>query len=156
MMSRNRLLIIGAVVFTLLIVALGIVGLFSSSKSSTSSSTATQTTPAATPVSLTIESFAKDTGIYTASVQKSIESALLAKISSTTSLTGHVRSGSLIVTATGTAKNTRFIVDFPDIKRSYVASLGEDSSTGEASLYILCPAANELIYPSFNCVDSAA
>lgn len=139
----------------LAIVALGIIGLFSSNKASnTAAIPATQTTTSSAGV--TIEDFAKDTSIYSASLQQSIESAITAKVMPSTTLTGYIRSGSLKVAATGTAKNTRFIVDIPDIKRSYVASLGEDSSTGEQSLYILCPSVDEIIYPSFNCVDSAA
>lgn len=152
-MSRNRLLLVIAIVVTLVVVALGIIGIISSNKKN---EITPQTTQAITPASMTIDNFAKDTGIYTATVQKSIESAIVARITLNTSLTGHVRTGSLKVTPLDTTKNTRFIVDIPDIKRSYVVSLGEDSSTGEQSLYILCLSAEEMIYPSFNCKDSAA
>ncbi len=155
-MSRNRILLIGGVVFVLAIITLGIVGLFTgnSTASQSSNKSTTPTTPILTDSGLTIDNFAKDTSINSTSTESSIESAISSHISTRVTLAGTVRAKSLAVTGSGTAKNTRFIVDIPSIKQSYVVSLGEDSQTGESSLYILCPTSEEMIYPSFNCRDT--
>lgn len=155
-MSRNRLLLIGGFILTLAIITLGIIGLFSgnNSASQTSSVNAAPVAPVLTDSGLIIDNFKKDTSINNTSTETSIESAISGHISTRVTLAGVVRTNSLKVTTSGTAKETRFIVDIPTIKQSYIASLGEDSQTGESSLYILCPTAQEMIYPSFNCQDN--
>lgn len=49
--------------------------------------------------------------------------------------------------------SVEFIVDIPEIKRSYKSSISSDSSTGQNTIYTLCLDKSEMIYPDFNCKD---
>jgi hypothetical protein len=66
---------------------------------------------------------------------------------------GVIREGSYKKTGDELASNITFLVDIASLKRSYKIDLGSNLSTGENSLYTLCPAEGELIYPAFNCKD---
>jgi cytoskeletal protein RodZ len=77
----------------------------------------------------------------------------LAAIPHTETPIGVIREGSYKETTDGSISNTTFLVDIARMKVSYKISIGSDSSTGEKSMYTLCPEAGELIYPPFDCKD---
>lgn len=82
------------------------------------------------------------------------EDSLYKKIKSTgtTKIAGIVRTDSVKTNnRVEDVKTVRFIVDIPDLKQTYVVSYGTDDSTGEKSIYILCPDKTERIYPEFSC-----
>jgi hypothetical protein len=66
---------------------------------------------------------------------------------------GVIREGSYKKTTNGSITNIVFLVDIASLKRTYKIDFGTDSSTGQNTLYTLCPSTNELIYPPFNCKD---
>ncbi|HJP81572.1 MAG TPA: hypothetical protein VJ841_04220 [Candidatus Saccharimonadales bacterium] len=79
--------------------------------------------------------------------------AYVDKTGSTSGITGSIRDGSYKKSAEGTVITIQFLIDIPSVKRTYKINIGRDSSTGENSLYILCPDTNELKYGTFDCVD---
>lgn len=92
-----------------------------------------------------------------ADVRASIEDDLnryISDIAPNSTATGVIREGSYQETNESGAKNIIFIVDFAEPKLTYKISIGQDPSTGERSIYIICPTENELIYPPFNCKDT--
>ena len=71
----------------------------------------------------------------------------------TKSYTAIIREGSVVSTEANEISNTTFIIDIPEIKRSYKADIGKDVSTGQNTLYTLCINESERIYPKFDCKD---
>lgn len=67
--------------------------------------------------------------------------------------TGTVREGSYIKTINEAGASSTFLVDFADLKLTYKVTIGQDSATGEHSVYVICPSESELIYAPFNCKD---
>jgi hypothetical protein len=70
-----------------------------------------------------------------------------------TTSTGIVREGSYVKTIHEAGATSTFLVDFADLKLTYKITVGQDSTTGEHSVYVICPSENELIYAPFNCKD---
>lgn len=67
-----------------------------------------------------------------------------------------IRSGSYKKTYSQTDDNTPvidFLVDIPDIKRTYKVDYSGGKYSAEHILYILCPDTDEMIYPTFACQD---
>lgn len=91
---------------------------------------------------------------FLSSIQNAIYDKIEDRINSNT--TGVIRDGSIESTSDKDALTIQLIVDIASLKESYVVSYGSDSSTGESSLYILCPDDKDLIYPKFECVSDAS
>lgn len=66
---------------------------------------------------------------------------------------GIVREGSYVKTLHEAGATSTFLVDFADLKLTYKVTVGQDNTTGEHSVYVICPSENELIYAPFNCKD---
>jgi hypothetical protein len=104
---------------------------------------------------LQIENFSAYPDI-TPSTQTAIVNSLqqyIDKTNSTTAITGVVRNGSYNKTTDGAISITTFLIDISAVQRTYKVHIGSDTSTGENSLYILCPTDAELQYPPFECKD---
>lgn len=151
-MMRNKKLVIAA---SLLIVGCGIlitVAIMSANRKAVT--TATTTAPTI-DTSLHITNFSSYWNVSAAS-QYAIENQInryLADTNKSASRVGAIRQDSFKTTTDGLISTTVFLVDIPNLKRSYKVSLGSDASTGENSIYILCPASSELLYPPFDCKD---
>jgi cytoskeletal protein RodZ len=114
-----------------------------------------ENTSSVTDLSLRIDNFSSYPKIDDSTrtlVTDSIDRYLVA-IPHTETPVGSVREGSYKETVDGSVSNTTFLVDIANMKVSYKISIGSDSSTGEKTMYTLCPEAGELIYPPFECKD---
>jgi hypothetical protein len=117
--------------------------------------TTTSDAAAEAPPSLYIENFFSYPNI-TNGVREGITSSIqryLGNEPENTTLTGVIRDGSYKETSDGTISNMSFLVDIESVQRTYKISYGTDTSTGEGSLYTLCPTKDELRYPPFDCKD---
>jgi len=83
-----------------------------------------------------------------------IDNYLKADSIKTDNLMGIVRKDSFTQREVYGSNVITVLIDIPNAKRSYkISSSGSGSPDGDNSLYILCPAQDELIYGSFNCKD---
>jgi hypothetical protein len=71
----------------------------------------------------------------------------------TKSYNATIRDNSINISSSGTISELVFIIDIPAVKRSYKASIGKDSSTGQNTIYTLCLSSDEMKYPYFACKD---
>jgi hypothetical protein len=70
----------------------------------------------------------------------------------TTSYVAVVRKDSISNSTTSYgAPKLRYIVDLPELQRTFVVEREGDASSDFASLYVLCPGVNELRYPAKSC-----
>jgi len=154
-MIYNKKFIIGFLV-VVAIIGIAVTLLLTSHKEAktpdTSVNTSSQNTSSAP---LTIKNFSsyEDLSVTT---KNTIIGAIDHYISDTphhTAPVGVIREGSYKKTESGTITNIVFLVDIASLKRTYKINFGTDSSTGQQTLYTLCPSSDELIYPAFNCKD---
>jgi cytoskeletal protein RodZ len=155
-MIHNKKFIIGCVV-VIILGGIGIAALLLNrpatpdNTSTTTDTTAEQTSDAP----LEIENFSsyEDISITTKATIRDAIDHYLADTPHTTDPIGIIRDGSYKKTPDGTITVIEFLVDIASLKRSYKINFSTDSSTDQQTLYTLCPAKNELIYPPFNCKD---
>jgi hypothetical protein len=155
-MIYNKKLVIGLLAAIIVIIGIAVTAALTM-RSTKTADNSTDATPQATSSSspLRIENFSSypDIDITTkATITESIDH-YIADVSHNSDPVGIVREGSYRQTGDGITSNIVFLVDIASLKRSYKIDLGSDISTGENSLYILCPAISELIYPAFDCKD---
>lgn len=154
MMTRRRLTIIIVVVLAVVIAGIGIVAMMTANNNQPSpEEEAAEQTAVTAP--FRIDNFYAYPDIEL-STREAITSSIqnyLTDIPRDALPVGIIRDGSYKQTSEGTIANTTFIVDIDVLKRTYRISLGNDSSTDESSLYVLCPTTDELRYPAFNCKD---
>lgn len=63
------------------------------------------------------------------------------------------RNASYTSTIVGEGYSKRFIVDIPELERSFVVQIDNTGPGGSTTLYSLCPQANELLYKQ-QCTDT--
>lgn len=64
-----------------------------------------------------------------------------------------IRENSLKATTNPDGKEVTFILDIPELKRSYKSSVGSSNGSEQNTIYTLCVDKAEAIYPDFNCKD---
>lgn len=153
-MTREQRLLIGGIIGFVTLCAVAIIGyfIFAAQPQKDASDTPTEYIVYAP---LRIENFSAYPDI-TPSTQTAIVDSLqqyIDKTNSTTAITGAIRDGSYNKATDGTISITTFLIDISAVQRTYKIHIGSDTSTGENSLYVLCPTDAELKYPPFECKD---
>jgi hypothetical protein len=153
-MIYNKKFIIFIVAVILCGIGVAVVLLNRPAATPTSENTTTTTTTTSS-AALKISNFStyEDIDVTTKATIVSSIDHYIADTSHTTDPIGTIRDGSYKKTVDGTISTIVFLVDIPSLKRSYKINFGTDSSTGQQTLYTLCPTSDELVYPSFNCKD---
>ncbi len=93
------------------------------------------------------EEYARDASVQ---IAKYLE---LSKVKNTANARGVIREGTFVQSSTEFGAVTNMLIDFPELKRSYKVTYGEDT-TGYRAVTVLCPNQAERIYPETECVDS--
>lgn len=64
-----------------------------------------------------------------------------------------IRESSIERAQVDTGTHITYLIDIPAQKRTYRISLGQDPSTGESSVYVVCPDKADLLYGEFACTN---
>lgn len=159
-MSLGKKIVVGVVIFAVICGgAITLAVLNRKSDPKPLEETSDQETPSSPQpkldLSLQIKNFSSypDISDATKTTIKESVNRYLEDIPRTSAPVGVIRDGSYNKTTSGSMSNIVFLLDIASLKRSYKIDLGTDSSTGEQSLYTLCPSSTEAIYPPFDCKD---
>jgi hypothetical protein len=155
-MMRDRKLLVGGIIVFGMLCTIAVIGYFVySSQPQKEDSEVSSDYVVYAP--LQVDGFSAYAADISSATQTSITTSLQRYIdttNSTTTIKGVIRSGSYSKANTSdTMSVVTFLIDFSGIQRTYKISIGSDTSTGENSLYVLCPTTAELRYPPFNCKD---